>query len=50
MLTGTVKNVGLVYIDVRGVGRRAVLKRAGKEFIKGRVKPGKSKDDSVKTK
>jgi spartin len=32
MLTGTVKNVGLVYIDMRGMGRRALIKRVGKDY------------------
>ena len=30
----TVRNVGMVYIDAKGVGRRALLKRAGKGYIK----------------
>ena len=30
----SVRNVGVVYIDVRGVGRRALLKKAGKKYIK----------------
>ncbi|KAG9039336.1 hypothetical protein FS837_000984 [Tulasnella sp. UAMH 9824] len=30
-------NVGVVYIDVRGVGRRALIKRAGKRVIKGKM-------------
>ena len=37
MLTGTAKNVGLVYIDMRGIGRRALIKRAGKEYLKAQV-------------
>ncbi|KAF8602793.1 hypothetical protein BDV93DRAFT_474193 [Ceratobasidium sp. AG-I] len=37
----TVKNVGVVYIDARGVGRRALIKRAGKRVIKGRLGTGK---------
>jgi spartin len=31
------RNVGLVYIDARGVGRRALLKRAGKAVVKARM-------------
>lgn len=31
------RNVGLVYIDVRGVGRRALLKKAGKRYIKAKL-------------
>ncbi len=34
---GMVRNVGVVYIDVRGVGRRALIRRAGKKVIKGRM-------------
>ncbi|KAJ7778669.1 hypothetical protein DFH07DRAFT_901341 [Mycena maculata] len=37
LLAGTARNVGLVYIDMRGIGRRALLRRVGKEFVKGRV-------------
>jgi len=33
----TAKNVGVVYIDLHGVGRRALIKRAGKRVIKGRI-------------
>ncbi|KAJ7603494.1 hypothetical protein FB45DRAFT_960379 [Roridomyces roridus] len=38
LMAGTARNLALVYIDLRGVGRRALLRRAGKEFVKGRVK------------
>jgi len=34
MLTDTAKNVGLVYIDMRGIGRRALIKRVGKAYVK----------------
>lgn len=33
----TVRNVGIVYIDARGVGRRALLKKAGKSFVKAKL-------------
>jgi spartin len=33
----SVRNVGLVYIDARGVGRRALLKKAGKKFIRAKL-------------
>jgi len=33
----SIRNVGVVYVDVRGVGRRALLKVAGKRMIKGRM-------------
>ncbi|KAG6850407.1 hypothetical protein H0H93_013632 [Arthromyces matolae] len=32
LLTGTARNVGLVYVDMRGIGRRALLKSAGSTF------------------
>lgn len=31
------QNVALVYIDIRGVGRRALLKRAGKAVVRARM-------------
>ncbi|KAF8191523.1 hypothetical protein K438DRAFT_1591332 [Mycena galopus ATCC 62051] len=37
LIAGTAQNLALVYIDMRGIGRRALLRRAGKEFVKGRV-------------
>ncbi|KAJ6500668.1 hypothetical protein C8R45DRAFT_896896 [Mycena sanguinolenta] len=37
LLAGTAQNLALVYIDIRGIGRRAILRRAGKEFVKGRI-------------
>ena len=37
MMVGTARNVALVYVDVRGMGRKAILKVATKEFVKGRV-------------
>ncbi|POR36097.1 Uncharacterized protein TPAR_03717 [Tolypocladium paradoxum] len=39
-LGGGVKNVGLVYIDVTGVSRRAILKGVAKGMVVGRVKGG----------
>jgi spartin len=33
----SVRNVGVVYIDARGVGRRALLRVAGKRMVKGRM-------------
>ena len=39
-ISGSVKNVGLVYIDVTGVSRRAVIKAVGKGMVVGRVKGG----------
>jgi spartin len=37
LVAGTARNVGLVYIDMSGMGRRALLRRAGMSFVKGRV-------------
>ncbi|KAF2139868.1 uncharacterized protein K452DRAFT_231671 [Aplosporella prunicola CBS 121167] len=39
-LAGGVKNVGLVYIDVTGVSRRAVIKSVAKGMVVGHVKGG----------
>jgi spartin len=39
-LAGGVKNVGLVYIDVTGVSRRAVIKSVAKGRVVGRVRGG----------
>lgn len=39
-LGGGFKNVGLVYIDVTGVSRRAILKSVAKGMIVGKVKGG----------
>jgi spartin len=34
LLAGTARNIGLVYVDMAGIGRRALLKRAGLQFVK----------------
>ncbi|PFH55873.1 hypothetical protein XA68_17473 [Ophiocordyceps unilateralis] len=39
-LGGGVKNVALVYIDVTGVSRRAIMKRVAKGMVVGKVKGG----------
>lgn len=39
-LGGGFKNVGLVYIDVTGVSRRAILKSVAKGMVVGKVKGG----------
>ncbi|KAF6765017.1 hypothetical protein DFP72DRAFT_954761 [Ephemerocybe angulata] len=36
LMANTARNVGLVYVDARGIGRRALLKRAGRQFVKAR--------------
>ena len=37
MMGHTVRNVGVVYIDARGVGRRALLKHAGKSYLRAKL-------------
>ncbi|RDB24224.1 hypothetical protein Hypma_008599 [Hypsizygus marmoreus] len=37
LMAGTARNVGLVYVDMRGIGRRALLKQAGMQLVRGRV-------------
>jgi spartin len=37
IMTGAARNVVLVYIDVTGLGRRALIKTAGKHFIKAKI-------------
>ncbi|KAI5781500.1 senescence-associated protein-domain-containing protein [Geopyxis carbonaria] len=39
-VTGSIKNVGLVYIDAAGVSRRAVVKGVAKGMVVGKVKGG----------
>ncbi|KAF8473217.1 senescence-associated protein-domain-containing protein [Kalaharituber pfeilii] len=39
-LTGSVKNVGLVYVDAAGISRRAIVKSVAKGMVVGRVKGG----------
>jgi spartin len=45
---GTVRNVVLVYVDVRGLGRRAIVKRAVKTWAKGRVAKAREEAASKK--
>lgn len=41
-LAGGVKNVGLVYIDVTGVSRRAVIKSVAKGMVVGKTRQGRN--------
>lgn len=41
LLAGTAWNAGLVYVDMGGMGRRALLRRAGRTFIKARLSSNK---------
>ncbi|KAJ8522626.1 hypothetical protein ONZ45_g820 [Pleurotus djamor] len=38
MMAGSARNIGLVYVDMKGVGRKAILRTAGLEFVKARVR------------
>ncbi|KAI0093740.1 senescence-associated protein-domain-containing protein [Irpex rosettiformis] len=40
----TAKNVVLVYVDMRGFARRALLQKTGVEFVKSRVQKSKAKE------
>ncbi|KAL7421614.1 hypothetical protein Q5752_003383 [Cryptotrichosporon argae] len=40
LLGGSVRNVALVYVDVKGVGRRGLLKATAKGFVKTRLRDG----------
>lgn len=33
----TARNIVLVYVDVRGLGRRVIVKRMAKTWVKGRM-------------
>ena len=33
----TARNIVLVYVDVRGLGRRVIVKRVAKQWVKGRI-------------
>ena len=37
LATHTARNVTLVYIDMQGLARRALIKKAGKEWVKARL-------------
>lgn len=37
MAAGTVRNVALVYVDVRGFGRRAIVKKVARGYVKGKI-------------
>ncbi|WVQ80814.1 hypothetical protein IAT38_002921 [Cryptococcus sp. DSM 104549] len=42
LIGGSVKNVAVVYIDVAGTGRRALLKSTAKGFVKAKLKDGET--------
>lgn len=46
-LAGGVKNVGLVYIDVTGVSRRAIIKSVAKGMVVGKVKDKNGVEQTV---
>ncbi|KAL0566670.1 hypothetical protein V5O48_015337 [Marasmius crinis-equi] len=37
-IASTVRNIGLVYIDLQGIGRKAILKRVAEIYVNGRSK------------
>jgi len=46
-IAGGVKNVGLVYIDVTGVSRRAIIKSVAKGMVVGKVKDKRGNEQTV---
>ncbi|KAK4688516.1 spartin, partial [Tremellales sp. Uapishka_1] len=42
LVGGSVRNVAVVYIDVRGVGRRGIMKATAKGFVKTRLTSGET--------
>jgi hypothetical protein len=42
LIGGSVRNVAVVYIDARGIGRKALLKGTAKGFVKARLKSGET--------
>jgi spartin len=36
----TARNIVLLYVDVRGLGRRVIVKRMAKRWVKGRIAEG----------
>lgn len=47
LATHTARNVTLVYIDMRGFARKALIKRAGKHWLKARVGGGREMSGTV---
>jgi len=45
LMAGTARNLGLVYVDMAGIGRRALLRRAGVQFVKGRLSGNGASDE-----
>ncbi|KIY48283.1 hypothetical protein FISHEDRAFT_65817 [Fistulina hepatica ATCC 64428] len=37
LAAGTVRNIGLVYIDLSGIGRSAIIKKMAKEYVKNKL-------------
>ncbi|KAI2628446.1 senescence-associated protein-domain-containing protein [Xylaria nigripes] len=46
-LSGSVKNVALVYVDVTGVSRKAIIKAVGKGMVVGKVNIGNNQTADV---
>ncbi|KAF9265834.1 hypothetical protein L218DRAFT_120707 [Marasmius fiardii PR-910] len=36
-MAGTARNIGLVYVDLQGMGRKAIVKRVAKVYVKNKV-------------
>ncbi|KAJ3744158.1 hypothetical protein DFH05DRAFT_1446713 [Lentinula detonsa] len=47
LMAGTARNVALVYIDMQGIGRKALIKRVGKQYVKSRLANSKRKADQT---
>ncbi|KAJ3732124.1 senescence-associated protein-domain-containing protein [Lentinula guzmanii] len=45
LMAGTARNVALVYIDMQGVGRKALIKRVSKQYVKSKLANSKRKVD-----
>jgi spartin len=41
--TGTARNVALVYIDMKGIGRKALMKKAAKDALKTAIRSSRKK-------
>ncbi|KAF5392207.1 hypothetical protein D9757_001435 [Collybiopsis confluens] len=37
LMAGTARNIALVYIDMEGVGRKALVQRVGKQYVKSKI-------------
>lgn len=42
LATATARNVALVYVDARGIGRKTIIRRVGREYAKAKLSSGNS--------